>query len=274
MNKSVRLSDGFEFRAGGIFTCDRNWNSPFGAEGLYLKVYAPFEGEAQLQVSEREWVTLERGKLYVIPAYLPHAYRCDQTMSLAWLHMKPTTPSLVAPLQSLSGTIIFGEEELEGGMGSMVQACRILGDIPGSPRLEDLAEAKSECLMLHAFLLSLSAKLIPHAKEEGGGLAHEAAMLIEGQLNQTLDLRVIAKRLKLSSGHLRRVFRERLGETPLQYHERHRVMMAQIALLDKRLSVSEVASRCGWKDPLYFSKVFKARTGISPRDYKKRSEQP
>ncbi|WP_270652899.1 helix-turn-helix domain-containing protein, partial [Blautia massiliensis (ex Durand et al. 2017)] len=34
------------------------------------------------------------------------------------------------------------------------------------------------------------------------------------------------------------------------------------------IQVSEVAAKVGYGDPLAFSKVFKARTGRSPREYK------
>ena len=38
-------------------------------------------------------------------------------------------------------------------------------------------------------------------------------------------------------------------------------------LLAEHLSVSEVAEVVGYKDPLYFSKVFKKATGMSPKQF-------
>lgn len=41
-------------------------------------------------------------------------------------------------------------------------------------------------------------------------------------------------------------------------------------LLDQGFtSVKDIAFLCGYNDPLYFSKVFKAKTGVSPREYQK-----
>ena len=35
-------------------------------------------------------------------------------------------------------------------------------------------------------------------------------------------------------------------------------------------AVAEIAARCGYADPLYFSKVFKKKNGLSPQGYMKR----
>ena len=41
-----------------------------------------------------------------------------------------------------------------------------------------------------------------------------------------------------------------------------------IQLLEQnKLSVSELAEKCGYSDPLYFSRVFKKITGVSPSKY-------
>ena len=35
----------------------------------------------------------------------------------------------------------------------------------------------------------------------------------------------------------------------------------------KEGSISDIATACGFNDPLYFSKVFRKSEGISPREY-------
>ena len=45
-----------------------------------------------------------------------------------------------------------------------------------------------------------------------------------------------------------------------------RIEKAKTLLKNGDIQVSEVAAKVGYGDPLAFSKVFKARTGRSPRD--------
>lgn len=46
-----------------------------------------------------------------------------------------------------------------------------------------------------------------------------------------------------------------------------RIKHATDLLQQNKLSVSELAEKCGYADPLYFSKVFKKITGVSPSKY-------
>ena len=39
--------------------------------------------------------------------------------------------------------------------------------------------------------------------------------------------------------------------------------------LESSLSVGEIALRCGFRDPLYFSTAFRSETGVSPLEYRK-----
>ena len=276
MNRAVRLNHSFEFRSGGVFTCSPRWRSPYGAEGKFIKIYLPFEGEAEIRSEKKGWTSLLPGKLYVIPAYLPHAYRCAREMRLAWLHVNPTEVSLANILFALQDVLEFpgmgvGEDH---EMESLVSAAEMLGEKPGSPDLSAFLNSKEQTLNLQAFLLRLSAKCLPYTKGLQQGMVTEMAKYLEAHLHQSLDMAAMVKKFDRSEGFLRKSFREQVGETPQKYHERHRILRAQQLLWEEKDQVSIVARKCGWDDPLYFSKVFKSKTGLSPREYRKRVWQP
>ena len=60
------------------------------------------------------------------------------------------------------------------------------------------------------------------------------------------------------------LFRARWGVTPKDYLLSLRISRAQMLLHTTDLSVSEIAHRVGYEDPLYFSRLFRRRTGNSP----------
>ena len=46
-----------------------------------------------------------------------------------------------------------------------------------------------------------------------------------------------------------------------------RLAKARYLLLGEGVSVEFVARECGFSSPFYFSRLFKAKTGVAPRDY-------
>ena len=67
-----------------------------------------------------------------------------------------------------------------------------------------------------------------------------------------------------------RMFRKRFGVPPKEYLIRCRMNAARDYLLSGR-SVKETAAAVGYVDELYFSRLFAAREGIGPREFRKRN---
>ena len=80
-------------------------------------------------------------------------------------------------------------------------------------------------------------------------------------------LQDLAHDLKLSAGHLGRVYSRTTGHTLEEYLIRQRLEMGKRLLLDPRLHVAEVADRCGFCNPAYFASVFKKYMHCTPRAY-------
>lgn len=75
-----------------------------------------------------------------------------------------------------------------------------------------------------------------------------------------------------SRSGLNRKMKSMLGITPLDFLREARIKRACRLLDEGQLNVSEVAYRCGFSDPKYFSRCFKASVGVSPTEYKSGKE--
>ncbi len=81
----------------------------------------------------------------------------------------------------------------------------------------------------------------------------------------------LATRTAMSERNFLRRFREATGFSPVDYLIRTRIRRAK-ELLDcrtARLSISEIAFRCGFEDSNYFSRQFRRVVGASPTEYLK-----
>ena len=73
----------------------------------------------------------------------------------------------------------------------------------------------------------------------------------------------------VSKSYLSRLFLKRLGMSPMRYLNSVRVDIAKKLLIDSKLSISDIAVKVGFSDPLYFSRVFNKLTGVAPTEFRK-----
>ncbi len=85
-----------------------------------------------------------------------------------------------------------------------------------------------------------------------------------------LSIQEIAAALRLSAGHLSRIYRRATGMTLEGFLIRQRVELAKRTMLDPRPNVAEVAERCGFCNPAYFAYVFKKYISCTPREFARR----
>jgi AraC-like DNA-binding protein/ligand-binding sensor protein len=93
------------------------------------------------------------------------------------------------------------------------------------------------------------------------------SQIVEERGAARITIQELADAVRLSSGHLSRVFRRTTGMTLEQFLIRKRVELAKQALLDPRLNIAEVADRCGFCNPAYFASVFKKYVTCTPREF-------
>ena len=66
-----------------------------------------------------------------------------------------------------------------------------------------------------------------------------------------------------------RCFKKTIGQSPIQYLLKYRLMQgASLLLTFPTLSISEIATNCGFDHPSYFSKTFKRYYFFSPKEYR------
>ena len=70
--------------------------------------------------------------------------------------------------------------------------------------------------------------------------------------------------------HFCRVFKKTMNVRPNEFLTQIRLDEAKRLLTENDVSVSEAAERSGFRDPVYFSTVFRKHEGIPPAGYKKK----
>jgi AraC-like DNA-binding protein len=84
-------------------------------------------------------------------------------------------------------------------------------------------------------------------------------------------LQELAARVGMSRSIFALKFRETVGETPMEYLTRWRMLLAGDRLKNSSDSLSAIASSLGYESESAFGKAFKRVMGCSPRQYSRRS---
>ncbi|MDQ8737225.1 AraC family transcriptional regulator [Paenibacillus sp. LHD-38] len=84
---------------------------------------------------------------------------------------------------------------------------------------------------------------------------------------EDFDSASIASYMKLNYSYLSSAFKEQTGQTIVEAHARLRMGKAIEWMRNSSLNVSEISERLGYRNPYYFSRVFKKVLGESPSSY-------
>ncbi|NLG58347.1 MAG: response regulator [Clostridiales bacterium] len=98
----------------------------------------------------------------------------------------------------------------------------------------------------------------------------QACAFIENNYtNPHITLGDAAEAVHLSPNHFCTVFSQETGSTFIEYLTRLRLERARELLEGSQARSSSIAHQVGYRDPHYFSYLFKKHTGLSPRDWRK-----
>lgn len=105
-------------------------------------------------------------------------------------------------------------------------------------------------------------------------VVQQTVLLIDSDLSADLCLATLARAQNVSSGYLSTIFKREMGKTLSCYIREKRMQHAAHLLSTTQLQVQTVALHCGILDVQYFSKLFKAEKGMTPREYREEAKRP
>lgn len=87
--------------------------------------------------------------------------------------------------------------------------------------------------------------------------------------DRALSLTDAARKLHWSPGHLSKLFKSVTGETFVSYVMARRLERAELMLASTNMPVGDIAAALDFSQVNYFSRVFRARTQMSPSEYRR-----
>lgn len=238
-------------------TLRQNGRSDF--QFLYMakgEGYFSFYGEPPVCVPEGG------AALYLPDAPQRYTYYLRDTPEIYWVHFTGSRAQLLLEESGFSETGAFFvgvKPEYPFLFGKLIEELQL--QPAGFERLTALYF--QELLALMARQRAESTVPLPRAE------IRRAVQHFNQNYPSDICIRDYAKSSGLSEAWFIRSFKEHMGVTPGRYLTETRISRAKDLLKSSSLNVTQAAALTGYQNPLYFSRIFKQITGMSPMEYKK-----
>ncbi|MEN8122220.1 MAG: helix-turn-helix domain-containing protein [Bacteroidota bacterium] len=96
----------------------------------------------------------------------------------------------------------------------------------------------------------------------------QACFTMRQNVSTNVDLHQIASDCNVGYAYFRKMFKKYVGISPLKYHTDLRVLKAKELLLSSDKQIKKISDELGFHSVYYFSRLFKAKTGSTPSEFK------
>ena len=119
-------------------------------------------------------------------------------------------------------------------------------------------------------LLQRAIELSNRAMDSQGKKLIKKAMgyIDENYMKESISLNEVAGAVEVSANYFSTVFSQEMKMTFTEYITQKRMEQAKQLLRQTEKHTGEIASEVGFRDPHYFSFVFKKTQGCTPREYR------
>ncbi|MBK5722275.1 helix-turn-helix transcriptional regulator [Dysgonomonas sp. Marseille-P4677] len=263
-----------------VHNADWNWkdvNSPF------TRLYYVTEGNAKL-ILPSGVQNLKPDHLYLIPSFTKHDYECDSYFCHYYIHIYEDIKSGIGLLDDWSFPVevpsLKTDKDLFARLCEINPFMKLKSSNPASydnnPTLiQNIIKNKQRAFcdqvesrgityqLLSRFLKNIKPKI-----EIDDDRIHKALSHIRKNIHNSITIDDLSESLHMSKDHFIRLFKKKVGTTPLQYINQKKIEKAQLILIANDMSIKNIAYMLAFEDHSYFNRLFKASTGLTPQEYR------
>lgn len=225
------------------------------AHGSWELIYCT-GGEGSLRFEELV-LPYRVGDLVVIPPMVSHQNESEQGFTNIHINMRGTALPFRSPLLIHDDSNHFIQD-------AFTAAFYYFSADPGK---------KSPLLTAYANLIVYQILACQDAPKHSPIVDEIERAIICNYPDESFELGSYLRTLPFNYDYLRKLFKTETGSTPLRFLIDTRLQAAAERLDaagEAPQSISEIAHLCGFREPLYLSRVFRKKYGLSPQQYQNR----
>ena len=220
-------------------------------------------------VVEGENNHLEAGQLLIIPRHMEHVYWAenDAPWSIYWMHFRGAESAGYVDRSPGPGVPARVDRDTQDEAVRLFRDC--LDTVGEGYTLSNLIYASQSARHILSLLLFRN-RAYPMDQRAGEiqNMLVNTLEFMTANISEQLRLEDFARQAGLSVSHFSEQFREQTGHSPMAHFTLLKIRHARRLLDLTEKPIKAIAVDTGYRDPFYFSRVFKKIVGKSPEQYR------
>lgn len=248
----------------------------------YLHIHSFFEvcyayaGQGLFRINGADY-SVRAGEVFVAKPGDPHEIISSEAAPLGiyfWSYtLIPPTASGQAAVDALLHAFLVSQRPVSPDATAMQRTLDLLTEeiAQGEAGYERSVEALVTKLLLDTAraVTDIPATVSDnHALESAEALVQDMARYLRDNYQQPVRVRDVAAQVHLSERHTNRLFRQHMGLSIKAWLTRYRLEIAAQHLLNRHMTVTEVAYASGYRDVRHFITRFRQHTGLTPTAFR------
>ena len=216
-------------------------------------------GEGRL-VFDSAALAYQAGDLVIIPPLTPHLNESEGGFTNIHLNLKD-------PLLSFREPTLLREDKNHFLLDAFSAAFYLFGADPDKYRA---------LLTSYGHLIVNLIQATLDEPDRSSVVEEIESAIIRNYPDENFELDRYLQSLPFNYDYLRKLFKREVGVTPHRLLSDSRLQAAAERLSggDEHESITDISHLCGFREPLYFSRMFKKKYGVSPSEYQSRQQAP
>ena len=247
------------------------------AHNNILQIFIIENGTTELQYDEFKY-EISGPAFMTIPKNVAHGFNHHGEVT-GWIinlsdavleHLLKREAEIIVEIDAIHISTINPEEESMVNIYKTMKRCidEYKNNLPGKQLM--LESLISQLLVQLHRLPSETTKLVSSSDNTSKVYFRRFMQLIKSTNSFKKNIEEYAVELYVSQGHLGRVCQTITGKSPKDIVTDYFMREAQISLTNVDKSIAQVAYELSFDDPAYFSRLFKKRTGYTPKAFREK----
>jgi len=266
-SKHVLVGELYPTDIGWFPTASHHYITRPNAADAHILIYCA-KGKGWFEIDGRRQDLLS-GRALLVPKGQPHAYGTagKNPWSIHWVHFTGDDAACYTSLLPHGEHVISVAPAISGRLQRLFRECySVFTDGHTQSRILFAAQALRHLL---ALLFYNNPAFSPGTPTASHRSFDHIIVHMRQHLDGNLSLRDIARKANFSTARFSSLFKAQTGFSPVEYYIRLRIQAACRLFDTTALNVGEVATRVGYPDQYYFSRIFSKIMAMPPAVYRK-----